>query len=174
MIGELGVVVASSELGSRLHLGGILMKLGLDPVCVPTLRDCHETVVRKNIGLIFCDAQLTDGSYTDLLSAFRRRQRKPRVVLTSRLADWDEFKEAMRWGAFDVVSSPYRPMDVEWIVIQARRDERNREKFQIDVTVPVLPNEAANVTAHSVNVAATATARQTLTPIDSIPAKGTG
>jgi DNA-binding NtrC family response regulator len=46
--------------------------------------------------------------------------------VTSRGADWEEFKEAMRWGAFDVISAPCRPTDVEWMVIQARRDERHR------------------------------------------------
>lgn len=144
---DFGVVVVSSELGSRLHLGGILMKLGMDPICVPSLRDCHDSIVRKNIGLVFCDTQLTDGSYIDLLSAYRRRQRKPRIVVTSRSADWDEFKEAMRWGAFDVVSSPCRATDVEWIVIQAKRDERNRQKFQTSPTASFVGAEETSASA---------------------------
>jgi len=135
MFHDFGVVIASSELGNRIHLGGILTKLGLEPICVPSLQDCHESIVRQNIGLVFCDPRLTDGTYTDLLSAYRRKHRKPRVVVTSPLADWDEFKEAMRWGAFDVISSPCRPTDVEWMVIQAKRDERNRQKFQLEPAV---------------------------------------
>lgn len=141
MVNDFGVVVAAAELESRLFLGEILMKLGLKPLCVPSLRDCYESIVRKNIGLIFCGTRLTDGTYTDLLSAYRRREKKPRIVVTAPSADWDGFKEAMRWGAFDVISSPCRPTDVEWMVIQAKRDERNRRKFQTGTIFPVHSNE---------------------------------
>jgi len=171
---DFGIVVASSELANRLQLGGILMKLGLDPICVPSLRDCHESIIRKNIGLVFCDPRLTDGSYIDLLSAYRRRQRKPRIVVTSPSADWDEFKEAMRWGAFDVVSSPCRPADVEWVVIQAKRDERSRQKFQLGADVPIVRAEASNLPGGGVGLIATpAGCEATLTPIDSMPAAHT-
>lgn len=146
MMNDFGVVVASSELGHRLHLGGILTTLGLDPICVSNLRDCHDTIVRKNIGLVFCDPRLGDGNYLDLLSAYRRRQNRPRIVVTSPSADWDEFKEAMRWGAFDVVCSPYRPADVEWVVIQAKRDERNRQKIRAGGGVTVVRTDTPAAT----------------------------
>jgi len=120
------IVVVSSDLESRRHLAGILTKLGLDPVCVPTLKDCHEHLSGRTAGLVFCDPHVTDGSYKDLLGAYRTKDSRPRVVVTSRFADWEQFKEAMRCGAFDVIASPCRPTDVEWMVIQAKRDERNR------------------------------------------------
>jgi DNA-binding NtrC family response regulator len=120
------VVVVSSDLESRRHLSHILSDQGLDPICTSTLRECHESLAKNRVGLVFCDPHVSDGSYRDLLAAYRLTDHKPRVVVTSRAADWEEFKEAMRWGAFDVISSPCRPTDVEWMVIQARRDERHR------------------------------------------------
>ncbi|HTZ73064.1 MAG TPA: response regulator [Candidatus Aquilonibacter sp.] len=120
------VVVVSSDLESRRHLSHILVEQGLDPICTSTLRECHEVLGKNRVGVVFCDPHVSDGSYRDLLSAYRLTDRKPRVVVTSRGADWEEFKEAMRCGAFDVISSPCRPTDVEWMVIQARRDERHR------------------------------------------------
>jgi len=120
------VVVVSSDLESRRHLSHILTGEGLDPICTATLRECHESLAKNHVGLVFCDPHVADGSYRDLLSAYRLTDHKPRVVVTSRGADWEEFKEAMRWGAFDVISSPCRPTDVEWMLIQARRDERHR------------------------------------------------
>ena len=135
MTDEFEVVVVSSDLESRRHIVGILTKLGLDPLCVSTLRECHESLVRSTVGLIFCDPQLTDGSYQDLLGTYRIKDLRPRVVITSRFADWEEFKEAMRWGAFDVIASPCRPTDVEWMVIQAKRDERNRARNSVSKLV---------------------------------------
>jgi DNA-binding NtrC family response regulator len=117
------VVVVSSDMESRRHLSDILVGQGLDPICISTLRECHENLAQRRVGLVFCDPHVADGNYQELLAAYRLTDRKPRVVVTSRGADWEEFKEAMRWGAFDVISAPCRPTDVEWMVIQARRDE---------------------------------------------------
>jgi DNA-binding NtrC family response regulator len=120
------IVVVSSDIENRRHLSDILTNQGLDPICTSSLRECHETLANNRVGLVFCDPHVADGSYRELLAAYRLTDHKPRVVVTSRGADWEEFKEAMRWGAFDVISAPCRPTDVEWMVIQARRDERHR------------------------------------------------
>jgi DNA-binding NtrC family response regulator len=42
--------------------------------------------------------------------------------------DWDEYLEAMRLGAFDVISAPCRPTDVEWVILQALRNEHARTR----------------------------------------------
>lgn len=78
------------------------------------------------VGLIFCDDYLSDGDYRDLLATCRSLKSRARVVVTSDIAGWDDYLEAMRLGAFDLIVSPCRPTDVEWMVIQARRDERTR------------------------------------------------
>jgi DNA-binding NtrC family response regulator len=44
-------------------------------------------------------------------------------VVTSRLADWDEYLDALHHGAFDLITSPCQPTDVLWAVVQARREE---------------------------------------------------
>lgn len=120
------VVVISSDLESRRQLSHILEQQGLDPICISTLRECHEILGKSRVGLIFCDPHVGDGSYRELLSVYRLTDHKPRVVVTSHRADWEEFKEAMRWGAFDLISAPCRPTDVEWMLIQASRDERHK------------------------------------------------
>jgi DNA-binding NtrC family response regulator len=67
---------------------------------------------------------LPDGNYRDFLTVLRSVKNKTRVVVTSRLADWDEYLEAMRLGAFDVIAAPCHSADVEWILVQAARDLR--------------------------------------------------
>jgi DNA-binding NtrC family response regulator len=120
------VIIVSADLESRRRLSHILIEQGIDPISVSSLRECRESLAQKRVGLVFCDPHVSDGSYQELLAEYRLTNHKPRVVVTSRGADWEEFKEAMRCGAFDVISAPCRPTDVEWMVIQARRDERNR------------------------------------------------
>jgi DNA-binding NtrC family response regulator len=120
------VVVVSSDLQPRDRLAGILANLGLDPVGISTLRECREILSRRRVRLVFCDRHVADGNYQDLLAAYPQSGR-PRVVVTSRSADWDEYREAMRCGAFDIIPVPCRRADVEWMVVQAKRADRRAE-----------------------------------------------
>src|SRR5271163_3681970 len=94
------VVIASCDVEERRAMCDILVKQGLDPIAAPTVRECEEIVSQINVGLIFCSRWLADGDYRDLLVAVRRGSRKIRIVLATRVTDWDEYLEAMRLGAF--------------------------------------------------------------------------
>jgi DNA-binding NtrC family response regulator len=121
------ILVASSDLERRRNLMQTLNRQGLDPIGVSNLAECRQVLQKERVGLVFCDHQLADGTYRDVLAASRPTE-KLRLVVTSRHPDWDEYLEAMGSGAFDVIASPCRPRDVEWMVIQAKRDERNHSK----------------------------------------------
>ena len=139
------VVVVSSDLESRRNLSAILTRQGIDPICTSTLRECREVLSQRNVGIVFCDSHLSDGTYKEFLGGYRSREERPRVIVTSRHSEWDEFKEAIRFGAFDVIGMPCRPTDVEWMIIQARRDDRKRAENPpvVYVAPPVLAKSAA-------------------------------
>lgn len=139
------ILVASSDLESRRNLMQTLSRQGLDPIGVGNLAECAETLGKERVGLIFCDRHLADGTYRDLLETIRGGPAKVRVVVTSKHPDWDEYLEAMRCGAFDVIASPCRPTDVEWMVIQAKRDDRNQSKELLTPTGATLPLRRAAV-----------------------------
>jgi DNA-binding NtrC family response regulator len=127
MTSSFEVLVVSSDPILRRRLTDILVNLGIDPAQLSTLRECREILAQKLVGLVFCDARVEDGNYQDLLAAYGRSDNRPRVVVTSSTADWDEFKQAMQCGAFDVIPIPCRHTDVEWMVVQAKRAERQAE-----------------------------------------------
>lgn len=133
------IVVASSDLESRRALLQILTRQGLDPIGASNVAECKEVLQKEKVGLIFCDPHLTDGSYQDLLDVARSCTSNARTVVTSRHANWDEYLEAMRLGAFDVIASPCRPTDVEWMVIQAKRDARNQPRTLVTVDAGSAP-----------------------------------
>jgi DNA-binding NtrC family response regulator len=142
------VVVVSSDLESRRNLSAILTRQGIDPICTSNLRECREVLSQKNVGIVFCDSHLSDGTYKEFLGGYRSREERPRVIVTSRHSEWDEFKEAIRFGAFDVIGMPCRPTDVEWMIIQARRDDRKRaDSLAMVQVVPPPFAKAAAVTA---------------------------
>ena len=129
------VVVVSSDLESRRNLSAILVRQGIDPICASTLHECREILSQKNVGVVFCDSHVSDGTYKEFLGGYRSREERPRVIVTSRHSEWDEFKEAIRFGAFDVIGMPCRPTDVEWMIIQALRYERSEARMALKAQV---------------------------------------
>jgi DNA-binding NarL/FixJ family response regulator len=119
------VVVVSSDLFHRRHIADILNKHGTEALCASTLRECYDVLARQPVGLVFCDRDLTDGNYKDLLEAYRLGTFRPKVVVASPDLERDDVKQGMELGAFQVISSPCCSTDVEWMLIQAGRDARN-------------------------------------------------
>ncbi len=122
------VVVVSSNLENRQDVAGMLARLGLDPICVSTVNQCIELPHREDIGLVFCDRHVKDGDYRDVVAAMGT-YRSARVVMMADLASPTEYQEAKLHGVFDVISSPCRPTDVEWMVIQAKRNRRQANEL---------------------------------------------
>src|ERR1700732_2819088 len=107
------ILVVSSELENRRALNNILRNEGYDTICASRVSECKEALQTQNVSLVFCDRRFSDGNYRD--------------VVTSRLADWDEYLDALHHGAFDLIASPCQPTDVLWAIVQARREDHNHE-----------------------------------------------
>jgi DNA-binding NtrC family response regulator len=123
------ILVVSSELENRRALNNILRSEGYETICASRVSECKEALQTQNVSLIFCDRRLSDGHYRDVVAAARESRRPVRVVVTSRLADWDEYLDALHHGAFDLIASPCQPTDVLWAIVQARREDYAREAF---------------------------------------------
>jgi DNA-binding NtrC family response regulator len=120
------ILVVSPELEHRRALTAILEREGWDTMCASRVSDVEEVLGRTEISLVFCDRRLADGTYREVLAVTRALPRNVRVVVTSRLADWDEYLEALHHGAFDLIASPCQPTDVVWSIIQAKREDNDR------------------------------------------------
>ena len=123
------ILVVSSELESRRALNAVLLKEGYETICAAGIRECQEALQSQDISLIFCDRHLKDGNYRDVVAATNGSHHPARVVVTSRLADWDEYLDALHHGAFDLIASPCQPTDVLWAIVQARRETHERSGF---------------------------------------------
>ncbi len=118
------VVVASSDLEKRLSVAAMLTQQGIDTICASTVDQLREVLNGRNIGLVFCDRQFADGDYHDVVEAARSSAAKiPKVVVMSGLVKSGEYHQAKRSGVFDIISTPCRPTDIEWMVILAKRAE---------------------------------------------------
>ena len=133
----LDAIVVSSDIESRRQLKRILDGSGIDTICSSGISDCQEILASRDVDLIFCDSSLVDGTYRDLLQQLKLVDRKVKVVVTSRQAGWEEFLEAARLGAFDMIAAPCVPTEVEWVISQVVRVLRNeRQAARLDTRAP--------------------------------------
>jgi DNA-binding NtrC family response regulator len=128
MISRGEILIVSSNEETRRELAHVFDRQGLGPTCVASIEEAICLLGRHAMALIFCDRHLPDGSYRDFLTASRSLRAQARVVVTCWLSDWDEYLRAMRLGAFDMIATPCRPGDVQWMLIEASRDERARTR----------------------------------------------
>jgi DNA-binding NtrC family response regulator len=116
------ILVVSSELQNRRALLGILRREDWDTICASTVKECQEALANRNVTLVFCDRRLPDGTYCDVLKIIRRLNKNVPLVVTSRLADWDEYFEVLQHGAFDLIASPPPPTDAIWVTLRAQHN----------------------------------------------------
>ena len=120
------ILVISSELGNRRALVEVLREEHWEPICASTVKDGQELFATRKVTLVFCDRQLSDGTYRDVLKAMRSLNTNIPLVVTSRVADWDEYVEALHEGAFDLIVSPCTPSDVTWVTRQVQHENKKR------------------------------------------------
>lgn len=121
------ILVISSELGNRRALVEILNRERWETTCASTVNEFEELFPTRQLALVFCERQLRDGTYRDVLRTIRARNTSLRMVVTSRLADWDEYLEVLEEGAFDLIATPCRSADVNWVIHRAERERKKGE-----------------------------------------------
>jgi DNA-binding NtrC family response regulator len=90
------------------------------------VREARTLLPSTRPSLIFCEEALPDGTYRELLQDVSKTA-KTRVVVISADAELDtHYNEALALGAFDMIASPCRRSDVQWIAIRAMQDELRR------------------------------------------------
>jgi DNA-binding NtrC family response regulator len=91
-----------------------------------TIRQAREIFSRQSVDLVFTDEYLSDGSYRELLLHNRFAQPVASFVLLLRVGEWEEYLDAMRLGALDVLRCPLQPADVEATLLRAIAQKEGR------------------------------------------------
>jgi len=116
------VVVASSDLENSRSAAGMFAQHGVDAICASTVDQCRQIFSGQNINLVLCDLELSDGNYSDILAAAAIAAKKmPKVVAMSRLIKFREYNQAKCRGVLDIIVTPCRSADVEWMIFLAKR-----------------------------------------------------
>ena len=120
------VVVVSADSESGRNVAETLARLEVGAVCIPTVEQYREIAGTGQLKLVFCDANLPDGDYRDVVAATAARstQKAPNVVIMTGHLNPDSYQQAKLAGIFEAIPKPCRPTDIEWMVILAKRQDR--------------------------------------------------
>jgi len=100
-------------------IGEVLDRCGFEPVLLSTVAELRSCIRKPDISVLVCEEFLLDGNYKEVLRVSRDVRGHVPVVVFSRLADWDQYLEAIRLGAFDCLRYPFRTGELRWAVNQA-------------------------------------------------------
>lgn len=95
----------------------------MEAISCTSVQEARVLLPDPTFSLIFCEDTLPDGTYLDLLNVMGRPL-KTRMVLISPSSQVEEkYQEAVNSGVFDVIASPCRTSDVQWVLIRAIQEE---------------------------------------------------
>jgi DNA-binding NtrC family response regulator len=119
----LQLLIVSSRTETPKGLFQIIEGLPINAYTRPTIEGAWEVLMSQPIDVIFCDEWLPDGHYPDFLSAVRSEYKTARFIpMLSSENDWEDYLQAMRLGASDVLRVSYQPTDVELVLFRAGRE----------------------------------------------------
>src|SRR5499425_1800348 len=124
---ERAVLIVSCRPENRKTLVRALDELSINCYVAPTIRDAREVLASRSLSLVFCEERLSDGSYCDLLRDVRATWPETRFVVMLCTGEREEYLQAMRLGAQEVLRSPLRPTDVDLVLIQAMKESDRKE-----------------------------------------------
>ncbi len=116
MLKPLQVLVAVSDAQGRHTLVKALTKKGMNPLFAETLTEARKILDHQPVAMVFCETDLKDGSFKDLLFSEAGAKPKAPVVVCAQFYDKDLYMDAMGSGAFDFIAYPYAHQEVDWIL----------------------------------------------------------
>ena len=125
------VLVVSSDVEVRQNLAGILRQCGFEPVLAASVAESRSVLPRHRICIVFCEDQVVDGNYRDLVKEVERTAKEIPIIVVSRLGEWGEYLKAIRIGAFDYLPCPSRHGVIDWATQNALQERERRRKVEV-------------------------------------------
>jgi two-component system response regulator PilR (NtrC family) len=124
---ERTMLIVSCRPENRKTLVRMFDELSINSYVAPTIRDARELLGSRSLSMVFCEERLSDGSYCDLLRDVRATWPETGFVVLLCTGEREEYLQAMRLGAQEVLRSPLRPTDVDLVLIQAMKESDRKE-----------------------------------------------
>jgi DNA-binding NtrC family response regulator len=123
----LPILIVSCRPENRKMLMRVFDGLPIDSYSASSLRQAREALSARAFSVVFCEERLSDGPYSDLLNDIREEQSDTRVVVMLCTGEWEEYLQALRLGAEEVLRCPLQPTDINLALIHVMRSAPRKE-----------------------------------------------
>ena len=120
----LPILIVSCRPENRKTLMRVFDGLPIDSYSASTIQQAKETLDSRSFSVVFCEERLSDGCYRDLLNDVRlsAASQNTGFVVMLCTGEWEEYLEALRLGAEEVLRCPLQPTDIDLALIHATRN----------------------------------------------------
>jgi DNA-binding NtrC family response regulator len=122
MENEVDVLIVSSRIENKRTLLRTLEGLPVNTFSASTVFQAQEFLATHPLAIVFCEELLPDGSYRDLLGSVPS---SPQMVQCT--GEWEEYLEALRLGAAEVLRVPLQSTDIDIALFHAMRQGRENQ-----------------------------------------------
>jgi DNA-binding NtrC family response regulator len=120
------ILVAEDEANLRLVLQKELQRMGHDVRVVPDGEAALKLLEESNVDVLLSDINMPNLDGMELLRRVHQRPNPPEVIMLTGHATVESAIEAMKLGAYDYLSKPYRIAELDALVKQATEKRRLR------------------------------------------------
>jgi two-component system response regulator AtoC len=124
------ILVVDDEESLRHMLQVFLAREGYEVVGVSGAEQALAELDARPYDCVLCDVRMPKVSGLDLLDALARRASSPTVIMMSAYGSHELALDAMKRGAYDYVSKPFRPDEMLLTLRKAEERERLRKENQ--------------------------------------------
>jgi DNA-binding NtrC family response regulator len=125
----LPILIVSCRPENRKMLLRVFEDLPIDSYSASSIYQAKEALRSRSFSVVFCEERLSDGAYIDLLKELKHTQQSSRLVVMLCTGEWEEYLEALRLGAEEVLRCPLQPTDVDLALIHAMRSATAGDEF---------------------------------------------
>ncbi|MBC7911277.1 MAG: sigma-54-dependent Fis family transcriptional regulator [Pyrinomonadaceae bacterium] len=120
------ILVAEDEANLRLVIQKELQRLGYRVQVAPDGEAALRLLEESNVDVLLCDINMPRMDGMELLRRVRERANPPEAIMLTGHATVETAIEAMKLGAYDYLSKPYRITELDALVKQAAEKRRLR------------------------------------------------
>jgi DNA-binding NtrC family response regulator len=106
------ILAATADDKQYRALAGAISGTGWSLVRSRTIVEGLSAVINHQIGVIFTDCDLPDGTWSDLIESLRTCRNAPRVIVFSPRADDRLWMDVLQSGGYDLVSVPFNRKEI--------------------------------------------------------------
>ncbi len=122
------VLVVDDDAGMRQMLSLLLKSRGYAPAAVDSAASALKELEAKPYDAVLCDVRMPETDGMTLLGEIQRRVPEITVVMMSAYGSEEIAIEAMKRGAYDYVSKPFRADEIALVLRKAEERERLRRE----------------------------------------------